>query len=277
MGFFIIFFTFTKSICLNSFHSVIIISISAFLIALYASSQNVTFFIIFLAFIIATGSYTLIIACSSCSFLITVIDGASRISSVSGLNDKPNIATTLFLTDPSSSFLALLAILAIEARLISSTSCRRENSYPDCLEIAIRALTSLGKQLPPYPAPGERNELPIRLSYPMPLNTLSPSAPVISDKCAIAFAKDIFVAKKAFAAYLIISAVRTFVNTTFPSIGLCNSKRRSLAFSVSVPITILSGCSVSDIACPSLKNSGVDAMSTIAFGFLFVKIISFTF
>ena len=49
------------------------------------------------------------------------------------------------------------------------------------------------------------------------------------------------VAKKEFAAYLIISAVSIFVKTYLLSIDLCNSTNILSAFLESVPITILSG------------------------------------
>ena len=66
---------------------------------------------------------------------------------------------------------------------------------------------SFGKQLPPQPGPGFRNSWPIRLSEPMPTTTSATSAPTCSDSAAMALMKEIFVARKALAAYLMSSAV----------------------------------------------------------------------
>ena len=73
---------------------------------------------------------------------------------------------------------------------------------------------SFGKQLPPNPTPGNRNDGPIRLSKPIPLRTRSTSALSSSQRFANSFMKEIFVARKALDAYLIISAVRMSVTST---------------------------------------------------------------
>ena len=46
----------------------------------------------------------------------------------------------------------------------------------------------------------------MRSSLPIPLRTMSTSAPVASQSAAISFMKEIFVASIAFAAYFVISA-----------------------------------------------------------------------
>src|SRR3989442_1290443 len=66
---------------------------------------------------------------------------------------------------------------------------------------------SLPKQLPPQPTPGFRNLAPIRESSPIPAITSGASAPTRSQIFAISFANPIFIARNAFAAYLIISAL----------------------------------------------------------------------
>src|SRR3954465_2697597 len=66
---------------------------------------------------------------------------------------------------------------------------------------------SLPKQLPPQPTPGLRNFAPIRESSPTPAITSGASAPTLSQMFAISLAKPIFIARNAFAAYLIISAL----------------------------------------------------------------------
>ena len=77
------------------------------------------------------------------------------------------------------------------------------------------ALVSLGKQDPPYEGPALKNLLPILLSSPIPIEISSTSIPVFSHKFAISFIKVIFVAKKAFDAYLINSAALLWVDINF--------------------------------------------------------------
>ncbi len=67
-------------------------------------------------------------------------------------------------------------------------------------------MTSLGKHEPPYPIPGNKKRLPMRESVPIPILTLSTSAPTFSQKLAISFMNVILVAKNAFAAYFVSSA-----------------------------------------------------------------------
>ena len=54
----------------------------------------------------------------------------------------------------------------------------------------------------------------MRWSRPMPWATVRTSAPTCSHTLAISLMKEIFVARKALEAYLIISAVGTLVRTT---------------------------------------------------------------
>src|SRR5262249_60611129 len=82
------------------------------------------------------------------------------------------------------------------------------------LAIAISAETSLPKQEPPQPTPAFKNFGPMRLSNPKPRTTSLMSAPTRSQMLAISLAKLILVARKALAAYLIISAEAKSVVTT---------------------------------------------------------------
>ncbi|OQA22792.1 MAG: hypothetical protein BWY60_00137 [Actinobacteria bacterium ADurb.Bin346] len=67
------------------------------------------------------------------------------------------------------------------------------------------ALTSFGKHDPPQPMPAFINLLPILLSSPIPYVTSSMFAPTLSQIFAISLINDIFVARKAFEEYFIIS------------------------------------------------------------------------
>ena len=74
--------------------------------------------------------------------------------------------------------------------------------------------------------------------------------------------KLIFVARNALLAYLISSAVATFVITNGTSIrfsGLYRSRRIAIASGSSAPITTRSGRRKSSTALPSRRNSGFDA------------------
>ena len=68
------------------------------------------------------------------------------------------------------------------------------------------ARESFGKQLPPQPGPGRKKFSPMRLSLPIPTTTSLMSAPTPSQMAAMALMNDNLVAKKALAAYLIVSA-----------------------------------------------------------------------
>ena len=93
----------------------------------------------------------------------------------------------------------------------------------------------------------------------------------------MALANEILVDNNELDAYLIISAVSTLHIKVLPSIGSCSSNNIFLAFSLSVPITTLSGCKVSFKAVPSRKNSGQDAISNNAVDFLVWTMIFPTF
>ena len=74
---------------------------------------------------------------------------------------------------------------------------------------------------------------------------------------AISLMKEIFVARNAFAAYLIISDVRTSVTITGTSSGAYSSRITRSASGSAVPITTRSGLRKSATADPSRKNSGL--------------------
>ena len=78
-------------------------------------------------------------------------------------------------------------------------------------------------------------------------------------------------ARKAFEAYFISSAVSRCVTSTGVSIrynGRYNVRITSIALSVSAPTTTLSGRMKSVMAEPSRKNSGFEATSNAAAGFV---------
>jgi len=75
----------------------------------------------------------------------------------------------------------------------------------------MNALTSFGKQLPPYPRPALRNRGLIRLSMPMALAMVVTSASgIFWQMLAMVLMKLIFVARKALLAYLMSSDASTF-------------------------------------------------------------------
>src|SRR3989442_5079309 len=66
---------------------------------------------------------------------------------------------------------------------------------------------SFGKQDPPNPVPGNRNELPILESAPTPWRTCSAFAPTFSQSAAISFMNETRAASMAFDAYFVSSAL----------------------------------------------------------------------
>jgi hypothetical protein len=95
----------------------------------------------------------------------------------------------------------------------ATVASRSGVSCPNSLAAALRAETSFGKHDPPHPMPAFKNLDPMRPSSPMPLATLPMSAPASSHKVEISFMKLILAARKALAAYLIISALARSVLT----------------------------------------------------------------
>nr|CAB57494.1 hypothetical protein [Saccharolobus solfataricus P2] len=95
---------------------------------------------------------------------------------------------------------------------------------------------------------------------------------ITSHKFAISLINEIFVAKKEFAAYLIISASSIEVLKTTVFVNDHKFSITSPAALLSLPITILSGLMVSITALPSFRNSGLatTSLSTICFTFLLV-------
>jgi hypothetical protein len=66
---------------------------------------------------------------------------------------------------------------------------------------------SFGKQDPPKPVPGNKNELPILESAEMPWRTCSAFAPIFSQRAAISFMNEMRVASMALDAYFVSSAL----------------------------------------------------------------------
>ena len=141
------------------------------------------------------------------------------------------------------------------------------------------AWTSLGKQEPPYPIPGNKKRFPIRSSEPIPILTLSTSAPTNSQKFAISFMNVIFVARNEFAAYLVNSADFSSIKIIgFPwrTNGLYNWSIVFFARSEEVPITTRSGFIKSSTAKPSRKNSGLETTSKATVAFLATAACTFS-
>ena len=114
--------------------------------------------------------------------------------------------------------------------------------------------------------PGNKKRLPILSSLPIPLRTISTSAPSNSQSWAISFMKVIFIAKKELAAYLVSSALFSSIKITglpWRTKGAYKSLSIFFAFSDEVPITTLSGFIKSSTATPSRKNSGLLTISNV--------------
>ena len=113
--------------------------------------------------------------------------GASRVSSVFGLNATPQTANR----SPSSLSPKCRSIFLKKrfrcSWLISSTACRTESADPASDALFSSAFTSFGRHDPPYPSPGKRNFGPMRESDPIPSRILSMSAPTASLKFARSF------------------------------------------------------------------------------------------
>ena len=80
--------------------------------------------------------------------------GASRISSVSGLKASPQIAIVLSFNLLLNNFKSFSNKALFCISLTSSTARNTRMSDPFCSAVFIKALTSFGKQEPPYPIPG---------------------------------------------------------------------------------------------------------------------------
>ena len=152
-------------------------------------------------------------------------------------------------------------------RLMSSTSRRNVSACSAPISPArdMKALMSFGRQPPPNPRPGFRNWPPILGSGASADASTSTSAPAASQTSAIALMNEILVARKAFAATLTSSAVsRSHEIHGIPRLSKGSySALRSLSASAdSQPTTMRSGARVSSTACPSRRNSGLQATST---------------
>ncbi|CAM5242287.1 hypothetical protein SFUMM280S_03168 [Streptomyces fumanus] len=142
--------------------------------------------------------------------------GESRTSSESGLKVAPSTATRLPRNGPPpSAWRASSTIWPRWRMLIESISRRKVSAWsaPSSPARAMNARMSLGRQPPPKPIPARRNFRPIRSSYPIASASLATSPPAASHTSAIALMKEIFVARKEFAAVFTSSAVGKSVTT----------------------------------------------------------------
>jgi hypothetical protein len=127
----------------------------------------------------------------------------------------------------------------------------------------MKAFISLGKQLHQYQIHEFKNLFHILESNHIHKLISLIFHQTFSAKLAISFIKLIFVAKKEFDAYFIISADFISVKIIFVIFlrGLYISSIISFDFSLATQQTILSGFKKSHIAFHSLKNSGLEATS----------------
>ena len=95
----------------------------------------------------------------------------------------------------------------------------------------------------------------------MPFITCVTSAPASSQMLAMAFMNEILVDRNAFDAYLMISADGTSTMIIGRSSGAYSSSSDMATCCVGAPITMRSGRSVSSMAQPSRRNSGLDTTS----------------
>ena len=100
----------------------------------------------------------------------------------------------------------------------------------------------------------------MRSSSPIPSATVTTSAPSSSETLAISLMNEIFVARNAFEASLIISALATSARRMLAPSGAYSASTRSANSSErsSAPITTRSGFMKSWTAVPSLRNSGFE-------------------
>ena len=155
----------------------------------------------------ASGSNACTRAPPAKSDSMTVIDGASLISSVRGLNASPQIANVrpdngspkcLFTLSNNSTFwLSFTCSTALRSAIAGLS--------PPML---IMARMSFGKHDPPNPTPGKMKCGPMRRSRLIARRTSLTSAFIASHRRATSLMKEIFVASMALAAYLLISALR---------------------------------------------------------------------
>ena len=101
-------------------------------------------------------------------------------SSVFGLNANPQIAKVRPLRSSPKRSTHCSRSSPFCPALISSTASRMAEFAPTSFIVRASALTSFGRQDPPYPTPGKRNVGPILRSEPTPRRTMSTSAPVSS-------------------------------------------------------------------------------------------------
>ncbi|MCG3118825.1 MAG: hypothetical protein ALAOOOJD_01100 [bacterium] len=150
--------------------------------------------------------------------------GDSRISFVPGRKAKPRTATPIPFNE-GKCFCRREKICWGCCSLMRATASNSHIGRPAFSPCAIKAFTSLGRQLPPKPQPAQRKEVigafrrsPLgeaRLRYLLrcsPCITSTTSMPPnAAPVLPISFEKEMSVANKAFEAYLIISAVLVLV------------------------------------------------------------------
>ena len=105
------------------------------------------------AALMATGSVATTLAPAASRSSISTRAAASRTSSVPGLNDRPHTAICLPASWPSKCRCTFSPRRCFCRSLTSTTALSRSRRAPTSLAVLITARRSLGKQLPPKPAP----------------------------------------------------------------------------------------------------------------------------
>ena len=121
--------------------------------------------------------------------------GASRMSSVLGLNVRPSTPIVLPPRSSPSASITLPAIAVLRRSLALTVASTSVSGRPASAAVRTRASVSFGKQEPPKPGPACRNFDPMRLSSPMPRATCCTSASTASHRSAISLMKVIFIAR----------------------------------------------------------------------------------
>ena len=182
-------------------------------------------------------------------------------SSVLGLKASPQSAMRLPARPAPKRALIFAPSTCFCASFTCSTAPTSVSGRPASFPVRCRALTSLGKQEPPKPAPAYRKSKPMRGSEPMPCRTSSMSAPSRSARLASSFMNEMRVASMALAAYLVSSAERTLICRMRSRLrwnGAYSWRSSAVARSSSEPRMMRSGRMKSSTAAPSLRNSGLD-------------------
>lgn len=140
--------------------------------------------------------------------------GESRRSLVPALKARPHTAMRLPAHPPSRCWASRLTTRSNCRSLLATVLSSCANGSPSCRATCASARVSFGRHEPPQPGPAARNFGPILGSIPRTRIISCTSAPAASQIFAIALTKLSRVARKAFAACFVSSAVGMSVTIT---------------------------------------------------------------